>query len=523
MSGGSVVREATIEGREGATMNVTWLRRAVGVSILAALCLLVGFAAPARAATDQLYASSSGSGSSCSSSSPCSIDTAVTTANAEPVGDAVRIELAGGTYPIASTLAVTFAGQGVTFEPVGGSAPILSGSGVLQVMTVASGSSVTLRGLEIQDGTSSGLGGGVQNSGSLTVAASTFSGNSAANGGGISNAAGASLTVTNSTFSGNSTSSVGGGAIINFGTATLERSAFLNNTAPVNGGAINTQPAATTTIAESTFYGNTSTSLGGALSSLGTLTVELSTLVGNTGSGGAAIATGGSGATFAGNIMARSTGTNCSPANAAYTDSGYNLDDDGSCLPTSAGRGSHSGTEADGSSTYGAVLRAYLASSPSLNGGTTESIALLGKPSPATSLPDPAAGVVATNFNLPVAVDGKTSACSVADQRGITPAGGLPCNVGSYYAGRSTPAREGYCSAAGDTFPNGTPIAAGTFLDLVAGQVDTDSHYLGAVPANYLQGVGITCDLPPGYTATNTFVGSGGAGTPGPYPYYVKS
>jgi hypothetical protein len=504
-------------------MNVMWVKRAAGVSVLAAFCLLVGFAAPARAATDQLYASPSGSGSSCTSSSPCSIDTAVTNANAEPAGDAVRIELAGGTYAIGSRLAVTFAGS-VTFEPSGGSTPTLDGGGTVGVMSVASGSTVVLRSLVVQNGSSAGLGGGVANNGTLSVNASTFSDDSGTNGGGIENAAGATLTVTNSTFSANTTTSVGGGAVINFGTAVIERSVFLSNHAPINGGAINTQPSATTTLAESTFYGNSSSNLGGALSNLGTLNVELSTFVGNSGSGGAVIATGNNNVTWAGNIIARSTNASCSPANGAYTDSGYNLDDDGTCLPGSPGAGSHSGTETYGSSTYGAVLDAYLASSPASNGGPTKTIALNAHAS--TSLADPAHAVVPTSFTLPVAIDGKTTACSVPDQRGVHPTANLRCDIGAYYlaqAQQQAPNREGYCSVPGNTRSDGTAITPGTFVDLVAGQADTDSHYQGALPANYFEGVGITCGILAGYTPTNTFVGGGGAGTTGPYPYYAKS
>jgi hypothetical protein len=51
----------------------------------------------------------------------------------------------------------------------------------------------------------------------------------------------------------------------------------------------------------------------------------------------------------------------------------------------------------------------------------------------------------------------------------------------------------------------------------------TDSHYAGAVQANYLQGMGITCDHPAGYTQTGQSVGYAGPGDPGGYPYYSKT
>jgi len=60
------------------------------------------------------------------------------------------------------------------------------------------------------------------------------------------------------------------------------------------------------------------------------------------------------------------------------------------------------------------------------------------------------------------------------------------------------PAREAYCSVAGNTNPfTGAPIPAGTFLNLGAGQPNTDKHYSGDVPAWFVQGVGLTCSLSP--------------------------
>ncbi len=67
---------------------------------------------------------------------------------------------------------------------------------------------------------------------------------------------------------------------------------------------------------------------------------------------------------------------------------------------------------------------------------------------------------------------------------------------------QNTPPREAYCSVAGNTNPfTGAPIAPGTFLDLLAGQPVTDKHYTGAVPAWWVQGVGLTCSLTPAQAA----------------------
>ena len=86
--------------------------------------------------------------------------------------------------------------------------------------------------------------------------------------------------------------------------------------------------------------------------------------------------------------------------------------------------------------------------------------------------------------------------------------------------------RGGYCSVAGNTRPyTGAAIPPGTFLNLnlTANQVNADSHYKGAVPANFLQGLGISCDVPPGYVRTEEKVGYLGHGDSGIYTYYKKA
>ena len=65
---------------------------------------------------------------------------------------------------------------------------------------------------------------------------------------------------------------------------------------------------------------------------------------------------------------------------------------------------------------------------------------------------------------------------------------------------RSAPvaARGAYCSVAGNSNPfSGAAITPGTFLNLEAGQADTDSHFAGATPPIFVKGTGLTCDPPP--------------------------
>jgi uncharacterized surface protein with fasciclin (FAS1) repeats len=76
----------------------------------------------------------------------------------------------------------------------------------------------------------------------------------------------------------------------------------------------------------------------------------------------------------------------------------------------------------------------------------------------------------------------------------------------------------GYCAVPGNTTPSGEPIAAGTFLNLGLGQPGWDYHYAGAIPAVFVEGKGITCNVPAG-TAEGTAQES--LGVPGGfYPYY---
>jgi len=170
------------------------------------------------------------------------------------------------------------------------------------------------------------------------------------------------------------------------------------------------------------------------MSNLGTLTVQASTIADNTGSNGAAIATGNANVTFAASIIAaQSSGGACSPANGAIVDAGYNLDSDGTCISnTSPATGSHNGQTAYGSSTYAEVLEAYLADALADNGGPTKTVALLNSPDPSTTLANPAFDVVPPSFDLPVAIGGESSACSLPDQRGVVPVAGANCAIGAY-------------------------------------------------------------------------------------------
>jgi hypothetical protein len=171
----------------------------------------------------------------------------------------------GGSLTVASSTITSNQGTGGP-GGVNGGAGLSNGGGLYLVSNVstvtASVSDCTLSG----NSTSFFGGGGIYNTGTLTVSNSTLSGNF---GGGIYN--GGTLTVSQSTLSGNS-----GGGIYNFlGTLTVSNSTLSSNSA---GGISN---GGTLTVSNSTLSGNS----GSGISNSGTLTVSNSTLSGNSATG----------------------------------------------------------------------------------------------------------------------------------------------------------------------------------------------------------------------------------------------
>src|SRR5207244_8715848 len=97
----------------------------------------------------------------------------------------------------------------------------------------------SISGLTIENGAAGGNGGGIYNTGTLTVSSSIFFDNSADSGGGIYSAT--SYTVRDSTFSANS-ANYGGGIYSNLynvpGSATVSNCVLAGNSATYNGGGI---------------------------------------------------------------------------------------------------------------------------------------------------------------------------------------------------------------------------------------------------------------------------------------------
>jgi hypothetical protein len=246
--------------------RVLWGAKRLGLVALVLAALLVAGAPPASAATLQVCPSG------------CSFTTIAGALAAAANGDTIGI--AAGTYAGGFTVDknVTLRGEGADQTTISGGGP---------VVTVAGGVSATIESVTITGGNSV-FGGGIFNSGTLTLTESTVSGNTAvADGGGILNSFG-TLTLQESTVSGNTAGgnigSGGGIANENGGTVTLTESTVSGNTVSRGGGG-GIANGGTLTLKESTVSGNTAFGGGGIYNS-GTLTLQESTVSGNTATGG---------------------------------------------------------------------------------------------------------------------------------------------------------------------------------------------------------------------------------------------
>jgi hypothetical protein len=184
-----------------------------------------------------------------------------------------------------------------------------------RILDVAAGGTLSLTGISIRNGHTSGLGGGIQNAGTVSLTAVSLSGNTAGNGGALANLAGATANVSGVVITDNKATGVGGGGIINSGMLKLSGSTVTGNSAPINGGGLNTQQRGTSRIVRSTFARNISGGLGGGISNLGTMSLSRSTVRLNRGSSGGGIATGNSHVTLHDSVISSNNPDNCSPLN----------------------------------------------------------------------------------------------------------------------------------------------------------------------------------------------------------------
>ena len=200
--------------------------------------------------------------------------------------------LASATILLSSPLPPISDVSGLTI--IGGGKITVSGGGLYQVFALNANVPLTLNGMTVANGHNEPNGGGVfvGSGAQLTILDSTFNHNSATFpaagglGGGVDNHG--TLTISNSTFSNNSADGAGGALINSAGTMTITNSTFSDNSSGY-GGALRTL-AGTITITNSSFSGNTASSYGGAIYHYGgDLTVKTSTFSTNTANFGGAI------------------------------------------------------------------------------------------------------------------------------------------------------------------------------------------------------------------------------------------
>jgi hypothetical protein len=275
------------------------------------------------------------------------------------IGHAISLSSSGDTVMVAPATYTENLTIGTKVKVTGADATttIIDGGGVNTVVTISS-AAVTLSGLTIQHGDAV-LGGGIHNSGTLSLNNSTVTQNQAkyvaSGGGGIYNSG--ILTINNSTISGNlnwPSRYRGGGGILNWGgILTIKNSTISGNIARgfsgvvAQGGGI--YNAGTLTVNNSTLNGNSAVvpgfqgycatpDGGGIYSQSGTVTINNSTLSGNLaedchgyGKGGGIYGN----VTLQNTIVANSPyGGNC---DGTMTSKGYNLSSDNTCNFDSTG------------------------------------------------------------------------------------------------------------------------------------------------------------------------------------------
>jgi CSLREA domain-containing protein len=285
---------------------------------------------PAHAAEFKVTKTADTADGSCSSTD-CSLREAIIAAN--DLGGADKITVPAGTYALTIPGGDQTGQSGdlningsVTIIGAGARATTISGEDTSRVLSVGDDNTnptVSISGVTItragatSSSTEGNVGGGIYNSGTLTLTNSTLSGNKVSGngsaGGGVFNEGSASLTVNKSTISGNEANQ--GGGIYNSGSAT-------------GGGSV--------TITNSTISGNQAQGGGGIASFASTgETIKNTTIARNTAttSNGGGIFSGGDGPKFKNTIVANNTSVNFPSDNCTFssTSHGNNLASDESC------------------------------------------------------------------------------------------------------------------------------------------------------------------------------------------------
>jgi len=376
-----------VEGTTGRVGTVNCRNAAFGFLVrmtLAAIVLstaAVGIRAlPASALASIWYAYPGGTSASPSScpqtavvANECSLPQALTNALD---GDTVVLE--AGMYVPASnavfaiTTSITLQGQAGT--------TVLQGNGAA-VLTVGPSTTVTISGIEITGGSTTGGTGGLSSQGT-------------------------SLTLIDTEVDHNSTINGYGGGIFNYpGTLTLLNSTVADNSATYGGGGIYSGTCGSAVVAiDSTFAGNSGSS-GGAIYNQCQATIESSTFMDNSAASGPDVFNYQATMTSTGGLFA----DGCTLNSSSLVDDGYNADPDGSC--TNSGPGD----------TTSATVAGDLGSLTN-NGGPTPTVRPTSGNAALTLIP--ASTSVTVNASPYVL-------CPTTDQRGAVSLAGHACDAGA--------------------------------------------------------------------------------------------
>jgi CSLREA domain-containing protein len=194
-------------------------------------------------------------------------------------GDTIDLTGVSGIITLASALPTI--SKDLNISGPGPSALIVSGAGAYRVFSISGYPSpiVTISGLTIANGYATDGGGGISNSGTLTLNNVVVTGNHADEGGGIHNSK--SVTLNNSIVTAN-TATADGGGINSHGNVSISYSEISANTAGGNGGGI----AGGVSIDNSTVSTNAASGSGGGIyANAGKVVITLSTISANTASG----------------------------------------------------------------------------------------------------------------------------------------------------------------------------------------------------------------------------------------------
>lgn len=190
------------------------------------------------------------------------------------------IRLAPGTYQ--GTAPLTFT-RSLTLQGAGAANTILTNTNGTEAIRVpgGTGATVAINDVTLANHTSTAL----VNEGNLTVSASVFRDNVAAQGGAIVNGSTGNLTVLNSQIFNNQSASIGGG-IYNDGRLAIANTQIVNNQAQADGGGIYSTATSSAALQATTIQGNIANNDGGGIYTNGILSVADSAIVNNRANGG---------------------------------------------------------------------------------------------------------------------------------------------------------------------------------------------------------------------------------------------